>query len=277
MDNSIKKILFLGPKGTYSQFACEKFKEKLGLNQEFEPISTITKIIDIIDDNCELAAVLPIENSIEGIVRGTLDGLFCTKNGVKIQAQTQIHIQNCLISYSKKEEITHIISHPQPLSQCQNYISANFSKDIILENASSTAYATMSLKEKGKGWASIGNEYCAKMLNIPVLEKNINDNKDNQTRFVLVSRADFNFGNKTRTSLVFSTKQEPGALVCALEVFKKYNIDLIYIESRPSKRVLGEYNFFVDIDKSIDELKNVLCDLKNVTQYYKVLGSYPVV
>ena len=173
MDNSIKKILFLGPKGTYSQFACEKFKEKLGLNQEFEPISTITKIIDIIDDNCELAAVLPIENSIEGIVRGTLDGLFGTKNGVKIQAQTQIHIQNCLISYSKKEEITHIISHPQPLSQCQNYISANFSKDIILENASSTAYATMSLKEKGKGWASIGNEYCAKMLNIPVLEKNI--------------------------------------------------------------------------------------------------------
>ena len=94
---------------------------------------------------------------------------------------------------------------------------------------------------------------------------------------MLASRADFNFGNKTRTSLVFSTKQEPGALVCALEVFKKYNIDLIYIESRPSKRVLGEYNFFVDIDKSIDELKNVLCDLKKVTQYYKILGSYPVV
>ncbi len=262
---------------TYSQFATEKFKEKLGLNQDFEPISTITKIIDIIDNDTKLAAVLPIENSIEGIVRATLDGLFSAKNGVKIQAQTQIPIQNCLISYSKKEEITHIISHPQPLSQCQNYISANFSKDIILEGASSTAYATMSLKEKGKGWASIGNEYCAKMLNIPVLEKNINDNKDNQTRFVLVSRADFNFENKTRTSLVFSTKQEPGALVKALEVFKKYNIDLIYIESRPSKRVLGEYNFFVDIDKNIDELKNVLDDLEKVTQYYKILGSYPVV
>lgn len=277
MDNSIKKILFLGPKGTYSQFACDKFREKLGLKQEFEPISTITKIIDIVDNDPELAAVLPIENSIEGIVRATLDGLFSAKNGVKIQAQTQIPIQNCLISYSKKEEITHIISHPQPLSQCQNYISANFSKDIILEGASSTAYATMTLKEKGKGWASIGNEYCAKMLDIPILEKNINDNKDNQTRFVLVSRADFNFENKIRTSIVFSTKQEPGALVKALEVYKKHNIDLIYIESRPSKRVLGEYNFFVDIDKSINDLDNVLHDLEKVTQYYKILGSYPVV
>ncbi len=277
MNNSIKKILFLGPKGTYSQFACEKFKEKLSLNQEFEAVSTITKIIDIIDCDPNLAAVLPIENSIEGIVRATLDGLFSAKNGVKIQAQTQIPIQNCLISYSKKEDITHIVSHPQPLSQCQNYISANFSKDIILEGASSTAAATMSLKERGQGWASIGNEFCAKMLDIPVLEKNINDNKDNQTRFVLVSRADFNFQNKIRTSLVFSTKQEPGALACALEVFKKYNVNLIYIESRPSKRVLGEYNFFADIDKSIDDLNDVLKDLEKATQYYKILGSYPVV
>ncbi len=277
MNNSIKKILFLGPKGTYSQFATEKFKEKLGLCQEFEPVSTITKIIDIIDTDHKLAAILPIENSIEGIVRATLDGLFSAKNNVKIQAQTQILIQNCLISYSKKEEITHIISHPQPLSQCQNYISANFSKDIVLEGASSTAAATISLKEKGKGWASIGNEYCAKMLGIPILDKNINDNKDNQTRFVLVSRADFNFTNKTRTSLVFSTKQEPGALVKALEVFKKYNLNLIYIESRPSKRVLGEYNFFVDIDKSLEELNEALIDLDKVTQYYKILGSYPVV
>ena len=277
MDNSIKKILFLGPKGTYSQFACEKFRDKLGLKQEFEPVSTITKIIDIVDCDNNLAAVLPIENSIEGIVRATLDGLFAAKNGIKIQAQTRIKIENCLISYSKKEDITHIISHPQPLSQCRNYISANFSKDIILEGASSTAAAAVSLKEKGAGYAAIGNEYCANMLNIPVLEKNINDNKDNQTRFVLVSRQDFNLSNKIRTSLVFSTKQEPGALACVLEVFKKYNIDLIYIESRPSKRALGEYNFFVDIDRSLEGLKSVFLELEKVTNYYKILGSYPVV
>ena len=277
MNNSIKKILFLGPKGTYSDFACEKFREKLDLKADFEPVSTITKIIETIDDDCTLAAILPMENSIEGIVRPTLDGIFSTKNDVKIQAQTQINIENCLISYCKKEEITHIISHPQPLSQCQKYISANFGKDIILEGASSTAAATAMLKDKGKGYASIGNELCAKMHNVPVIEKNINDNKDNQTRFVLVSREDFNFDKKIRTSLVFSTKQEPGALANALEVFKKHDINLIYIESRPSKRVLGEYNFFVDLDKDIDNLKTTLDELADYTQYYRILGSYPVV
>ena len=277
MNNSIKKILFLGPKGTYSEFAAEKFREKLGLKQEFEPVSTITKIIETIDADSSLAAILPIENSIEGIVRATLDGLFSAENDIKIQAQTQINIENCLISFSKKEEITHIISHPQPLSQCQKYISANFGKDIILEGASSTAAAIASLRERGRGFASIGNELCAKMYGIPVIEKNINDNKDNQTRFVLTSINDFKIENKTRTSLVFSTLQKPGALACALEVFKKHNINLIYIESRPSKKVLGEYNFFVDLDKSIDDLTLILKELKNFTQYYKILGSYPVI
>ena len=115
------------------------------------------------------------------------------------------------------------------------------------------------------------------MHNVPTIEKNINDNKDNQTRFVLVSREDFNFDKKIRTSLVFSTKQEPGALANALEVFKKHDINLIYIESRPSKRVLGEYNFFVDLDKDIDNLKTTLDELADCTQYYRILGSYPVV
>ena len=110
-----------------------------------------------------------------------------------------------------------------------------------------------------------------------LLKKNINDNKDNQTRFILTSINDFKIENKTRTSLVFSTLQKPGALACALEVFKKHNINLIYIESRPSKRVLGEYNFFVDLDKSIDDLTLILKELKNFTQYYKILGSYPVI
>lgn len=276
MDNSIKKILFLGPYGTYSQLALEKFKEITGISLEAEPVSTITKIIEKLDSDPSLCAILPIENSIEGIVRGTLDGLFACMNNPQIQAQIQIPIQNCLISNCKKENIKYIISHPQPLAQCQNYICANFN-DVKIINTTSTAAAAADLKNKGEGWASIGNELCAKMYGIPVLEKNINDNKDNQTRFVFVSREICNFGKKTRTSIVFTTIQEPGSLACALEVFKKHNLNLIYIESRPSKRVFGEYNFFVDLDKSIDEMNGTFEDLAKVTQYYKILGSYPVI
>ena len=275
MNNSIKKILFLGPKGTYSEIACEKFRSKTALQVVFEPVSTIAKIIEKIDKDKDLCAILPIENSIEGIVRGTLDGLFACVNNVKIWAQTEIQIQNCLISNSKKEDIKYIISHPQPLAQCQNYICANFN-NIEIVNTTSTAAATSQLEQKGEGWASIGNEFCAKMYGVPILERNINDNKDNKTRFIFVSQNEHDFGVKSRTSLVFSTKQAPGALVEALNVFKKHNLNLIYIESRPSKRVLGEYNFFVDIDSDIENMQNALIELKDVTQNYKILGSYSV-
>ncbi len=277
MDNSIKKILFLGPKGTYSQFALEKFKDKLGLNIDTEAVSTIPKIIDLVDKDNTLAAVVPIENSIEGIVRGTLDSIYASQNDVKILAQTQIGIENCLISNCEKKDIKRIISHPQPLSQCQNYISRNFGKNIELINASSTAAAVESLSKEDKNTAAIGSEFCANLYGVRVLEKNINDNKDNKTRFVFISQIQKDFGSKTRTSIVFSTKQEPGALVVALEVFKKHNLNLIYIESRPSKRVLGEYNFFVDIDKGIEDIEKALEELGSRTQYYRVLGSYPVI
>ena len=277
MDNSIKKILFLGPKGTYSQFALEKFKDKLGLNIDTEAVSTIPKIIDLVDKDNTLAAVVPIENSIEGIVRGTLDSIYASQNDVKILAQTQIGIENCLISNCEKKDIKRIISHPQPLSQCQNYISRNFGKNIELINASSTAAAVESLSKEDKNTAAIGSEFCANLYGVRVLEKNINDNKDNKTRFVFISQIQKDFGSKTRTSIVFSTKQEPGALVVALEVFKKHNLNLIYIESRPSKRVLGEYNFFADIDKGIEDIEKALEELGSRTQYYRVLGSYPVI
>lgn len=277
MDNSIKKILFLGPKGTYSQFALEKFKDKLGLNIDTEAVSTIPKIIDLVDKDNTLAAVVPIENSIEGIVRGTLDSIYASQNDVKILAQTQIGIENCLISNCEKKDIKRIISHPQPLSQCQNYISRNFGKNIELINASSTAAAVESLSKEDKNTAAIGSEFCANLYGVRVLEKNINDNKDNKTRFVFISQIQKDFGSKTRTSIVFSTKQEPGALVVALEVFKKHNLNLIYIESRPSKRVLGEYNFFVDIDKGIEGIEKALEELGSRTQYYRILGSYPVI
>lgn len=273
MNNSTKKILFLGPKGTYSEIACNSFVEKTDIKAEFTPISTIAKIIEMVDNDKNLCAILPIENSIEGIVRGTLDGLFACNNNVCISAQIQIQIQNCLISHSKKEDIKYIISHPQPLAQCQNYICTNFG-DIQTVSTTSSAAATEQLAQKGEGWASIGNEICAKMHNVPILEYNINDNKDNKTRFVFISRQKNTFGKNSRTSLVFSTKQEPGALVCALNVFKQHNLNLIYIESRPSKRVLGEYNFFVDIDCDIENMKKALEDLEKVTQYYKILGSY---
>ena len=105
----MKKIFYLGPKGTYSEFAANKIKEKLMLDYDLEPVSTIAKIVDMLQKNINSVGVLPIENSIEGIVRPTIDSLYSTD--VKIQAQMDIPIHHCLFSKGEKEDIKNIISH----------------------------------------------------------------------------------------------------------------------------------------------------------------------
>ena len=262
MNNSIKKILYLGPSGSYSQIAMETFKQKAGLNAKSEDITTITGVIQQIDKEDNTIAVLPIENSIEGIVRETIDKLITTKDEVKIQAELTIPICHCLISKGKIEDIQNIVSMPQALSQCQTYIANNFKNNINVVSASSTSAATSMLDGKDETWASIANEFCANLYSKKVLDKNINDVKDNKTRFIVLSKIDLGLGEKVRTSIAFSTKNESGRLLKVLEVFYRHNLNMIYLESRPSKKVFGEYIFFADIDKGYDEIAHTLDDIK---------------
>lgn len=277
MDNFIKKILYLGPRGSYTQIAMESFKEKLGGPLKLaksEDISSITRVIQQLDTEEGTIAVLPIENSIEGIVRETIDKLITTKSGVKIQAELTIPICHCLISKGKKEDIENIVSMPQALSQCQTYIADNFKKNINIVSANSTSAATSMLDGKDETWASIANEFCAKLYDKKVLDRDINDVKDNKTRFILLSKKDLNIIKPNRTSIAFSTKNESGSLLKVLEVFYKHNLNMIYLESRPSKKVFGEYIFFADIDKGYDEIGHTLSDIKNKCEFYRLLGSY---
>lgn len=274
MNNSIKKILYLGPSGSYSQIAMEEFKERLKLKLKSEDIGTITKVISQLDAEEDTIAVLPIENSIEGIVRETIDKLVTTTNEVRIQAELTIPISHCLISKGKIEDIENIVSMPQALSQCQTYIANNFKKNINVVSANSTSAATSLLDGKDETWASIANEFCAKLYNKKVLDRNINDVKDNKTRFVLLSKKDINIAKPQRTSIAFSTKNESGSLLKVLEVFYKHRLNMIYLESRPSKKVFGEYIFFADIDKGYDEITDALCNIKEKCQFYRLLGSY---
>ena len=275
MDNSIKKILYLGTRGSYTQIAMETFKEKLGLfSTKAEDISSITRVIQQLDNEEDTIAVLPIENSIEGIVRETIDKLITTKSGVKIQAELTIPICHCLISKGTKENIENIVSMPQALSQCQTYIADNFKKNINIVSANSTSAATSMLDGKDETWASIANEFCANLYGKRVLEKNINDVKDNKTRFILLSKEDLNIEKPERTSLAFSCKNESGSLLHVLEIFYKHKLNMIYIESRPSKKVFGEYIFFVDIDRGIDEISHMLYEIQERCEFYRLLGSY---
>lgn len=276
----MKKLLFLGPKGTYSESAAIKMQQYLKEEYILTPISTISKTIDFVDKNDDYIAVLPIENLIEGIVRQTLDYIYLSD--VKIMAELDINIEHSLISKGEKSFIKHILSHPQALSQCQKYITNNFDENIDLIDTQSTAFAYYSLKDKDNSYGAIVSPSIAKQAQqegFKIKDFNIGDVKENKTRFILISKKPVLFNKETtskRTSIAFNTKNKPGALLKVLQIIANDNLNLVYLESRPSKKVFAEYNFFADIDKSADDIKNTLIEIQKECNYYKLLGSYRV-
>ncbi|MCR5260203.1 MAG: prephenate dehydratase [Candidatus Gastranaerophilales bacterium] len=274
-----KYLYFLGPEGTYAQTAMKKFQKDLNISAEqILPLTPITRILQTIDENKDAMAVVPIENSIEGIVRETIDNLVRIKDkDIKIISETIIPISHCLMSKAENlSEIRHIISHPQALGQCSGYICKNL-KDVDVIETTSTSEAAKIAKEKGGEYAAIASEAAAEIYNLKVFDRNINDENDNKTRFIFLSRENAKDSQNSKTSVFFTVKNEPGSLVKVLNIFHKYNINLIYIESRPSKKKLGEYNFFVDLEGHIRD-KNVASALnlaERITKQLAVFGSYP--
>ena len=279
INEEIKELLFLGPAGTYSEIAKNQFLTMLAQkNLEQIPFATVKKIIEYVDKNPHTAGIIPIENSIEGMVRETLDNLLNLKdNSVRICAETVIPIHHCLVSKAKDiKKIKKIISHPQALAQCQNFISKHFDSNIEQIEKASTSKAAQELVNLDESYAAIANKRTAELFKINVLAKNINDEPDNKTRFVMISRCTTTATDSDKTSIAFATKNQPGALVKVLNVFDALNINLSYIDSRPSKKNLGEYVFFVDFEGHItDEPSQKVLDLIRLnTNYIKILGTY---
>ena len=279
INEEIKELLFLGPAGTYSEIAKNQFLTILAQkNIEQIPFATVKKIIEYVDANPNAAGIIPIENSIEGMVRETLDNLLSLKDScVQICAETVIPIHHCLVSKAKDiKKIKKIISHPQALAQCQNFICKHFDSNIEQIEKASTSKAAQELVDLDESYAAIANKRTAELFKLNVLAKNINDEHDNKTRFIMLSRCSTTATDSDKTSIAFATKNQPGSLVKVLNVFDALNINLSYIDSRPSKKNLGEYVFFVDFEGHItDEPSQKVLDLIRLnTNYIKILGSY---
>lgn len=279
INKEIKELLFLGPEGTYCEIAKNQFLSLIPQKDITQiPFATVKSIIEYIDNNPSAAGIIPIENSIEGIVRETMDNLLNIKDpSVQITAETVIPINHCLVSKAKDiKKIKKIISHPQALAQCQNFINKHFGCDIEQVEKASTSKAAQELESFDDSYAAIANKRTAELYKLNLLSKNINDEKDNKTRFIMLSRCTTTQTDSDKTSIAFATKNQPGALVKVLNVFDALNINLSYIDSRPSKKNLGEYIFFADFEGHIkDEPTQKVLDLiKLNTNYIKLLGSY---
>ena len=276
--NSVKEVVFLGPGGSYSELAKDFFCKNYNLDVIETPFKTITQVIEYVDKNENILGVIPVENSIEGAVREAIDCLIKAKNpDLQYLAEYIMPIRHCLLSKNTEiNSITGLISHPQAIGQCLGFIHEKLPKNIDIVKATSTAKSAALLNEYPLTYAAIGSAKTAELYNLNILEKNINDDPTNQTRFILIGKYKTSNTGNDKTSLAFSTENKPGMLLEALKVFQNYNINLSYIDSRPSKIKFGEYTFLVDFDGHVSDeiIDKAIDELKEKTSYFRIVGSY---
>ncbi len=270
-------IAHLGPRGSYSELAATNYAHWLKTHHDtastLKAYNTITKAIQAAAIGEADAAVVPIENSIGGSVRDTLDMLW-ESDTLKIQNNLVIPIHHALLTQATSlQTIKTVYSHPQALSQCQKWLATNLPNAIqVATNSTTEALPRLANNET---LAAISPLWAAKLYNIPTLADPINDNPDNATRFWVLGQSNTQQGS--HTSLAFRLPNNtPGALLKPLQLFATQGINMSRIESRPTKIALGDYRFFIDIEASLDDLNTqaALQLLKNCTLSLKIFGSY---
>jgi prephenate dehydratase len=265
-------IGYLGPAGSFSHEVALTLGDK-----DLIPLSSFELGRAMRDGTIE-RAVLPVENSIEGRVKWVLD--FLAENGDKPSAiigEVIWDIKHCLAGFGAITEVRTVCSHPQALGQCRAFLGRL--KEIETRDVDSTSAAVMLIAEKKeKALAAIGTMRASEIYEVPVIQEDIGDHRNNQTRFIILGKERKSSTGNDKTSLVFGTEDKPGALHEALEVFKvlRINMTMIFSESSPRKR-LGEYIFFVDVEgHQEDRSLSLALDLvKKKVSFLRILGSFP--
>lgn len=264
------KVAFLGPEGTYSHSAAAKH---FGSFIEPQPVDSIEEVFRIVEAGGANFGAVPVENSSAGVINHTLD-LFM-KSPLIISGEVALRIRhNLLTSLDSLEKIERVYAHQQSLSQCDNWLSKNLPKaERIAMN--SNAQAVLHAKENGS--ASIGGIMAAELYDVPILASDIEDEPDNTTRFAIIGQHVAPPSGEDRTSLLVFVQNKPGSLFDLLKPLADRNISMSNIESRPSRRGVWDYVFFIDIDGHRDEnvTKEAIAEIEKASAMVTILGSYP--
>lgn len=269
------KIGYLGPKGTFSFEAMQKYTG----DGPYEALDfqSIPEIILAVQDGKLDEAILPIENSIEGAVNATMD-MIALEADLMIKAELVLPIREHLLVRKGTDisGIRYVLSHPQPLGQCRRFLSETLPFAQV-RAVNSTSAAAMEVAEGSNELAAIGSAAAAAEYGLEIIKKDIQDHSNNLTRFIAVGRDDAPRSGNDKTSIVFSTEDKPGSLYSILDIFNLWDINMTRIESRPAKHTLGSYIFFVDVlgHREDGDLRDALTMVKRKTSFLKILGSYP--
>lgn len=265
------KVAFLGPEGTYTHSAAVKH---FGSQIEVQPVDSIEEVFRIVEADGANFGVVPVENSSAGVINHTLD-LFM-KSSLTISGEVALRIRHNLLSKVESiDKVDRVYAHQQSLAQCSQWL------DKHLPNAeriamSSNAQAVLHANET-EGAASIGGTMAAELYNVPSLATDIEDEPDNTTRFAVIGQHCSPPSGDDRTSLLVFVHNKPGSLFNLLKPLADRNISMSNIESRPSRRGVWDYVFFMDIDGHRDEkvVTEAIAEIEKTSVMVTILGSYP--
>ncbi|MGA9451141.1 MAG: prephenate dehydratase [Verrucomicrobiia bacterium] len=263
-------IAYFGPEATFThQAAIQRF----GSSLKYSPQKTIADVFTEVGKKSADYGVVPVENSTEGVVTHTLD-MFMDSD-LKVVSQIVLPVQQCLLSNSPRRQIKKLYVHPQSLAQCRGWIQTHLPGAEIIETSSNARSAELAARERST--AAIAGVLAAEKYGLRVLEQDIQDSADNATRFLVLGRQCSPPTGDDRTSLMLSIADKAGALHEAIAAFRRYQINMTKIESRPSKRKAWEYFFFIDCEGHAQDRKvaKAIQLLGQHCNFVKVLGSYP--
>jgi len=263
-------VSYMGPKATFSHQACIK---KFAMSAQLTPVSSIEHVFRSVEEETAQYGVVPVENSTEGIVSHTLD--MFTDFSVKICGEIYLEITlNILSLAGSLDKIEKIYSHRQPIAQARQWLRKNIPNADIVEVVSTSRASELASEEPTS--AAIASEMAANLYNMPMLERKIEDSPNNLTRFLIIGKETCPKTDNDKSSIIFGTEDQTGALCRMLSPFSKEGVNLTKIESRPSKKKPWDYIFYLDMSGHITSpnVKRAVEKLRESTIFFSFLGSY---
>jgi len=264
------RVAYLGPAGTFTHLAALR---KFGSLATLHAVDSIADTFSEVEKGAADYGVAPIENSLGGVVTYTLDTL--AETTLRICSELYVDVELHLLANCPLEQVTRVISMPQPLAQARIWLKSNLPRAELVE-ASSTAKAAQTAKDE-PGTAAIGTALAAELYGLGIIAEHVEDQADNRTRFVVVGKHDSPPSGHDKTSIIFSVRHQAGALYRALGVLNDYGINMTLIESRPTRKRPWEYLFYVDFQGHREDAQ-VAAMLKALAQeclQLEIMGSYP--
>ncbi len=264
-------IAFLGPEGTFTQSAALKH---FGHSVTTLPVNSISDVFQEVEADNSHYGVVPVENSTEGVVSHTLDMFLNSPLQICGEVTLRIH-HNLLSPTTGLESVQRVYSHQQSLAQCRSWLDRHLPGAECI-SVGSNAEAARLAKDDPQS-AAIAGETAAEIYQLAVLARNIEDEQGNTTRFLIIGKQMVSPSGDDKTSLLMSTKNEAGGLYKLLEPLATHGVGMTRIESRPSRRGMWDYVFFIDLNGHREDAKVVraLTALEKAAGMFKILGSYP--